>query len=147
MQSNAQATIYAAASGKLDDLVTLSATGTDLSSAEIVDYDGRTPLHLAASNGHTAAVSYLLARCSSRRLGSMLEAKDRWASQPLDDARREGHEACARVLETAAALSIHGGKRFKFEKGADKPQITAEVGQGGSNGNEACMTRTIAFAD
>ena len=124
MDSSSQAAIYAAASGSLDALIKVSATGTDLSSEDLVDYDGRTPLHLAASNGHTGAVSYLLAHCSSRRLGRMLEAKDRWASTALDDALREGHSTCARVLETALALSIHGGKNFKPVQ-TEKPYIAA----------------------
>ena len=47
--------------------------GSRVSEADVrMSQDGMTALHLAASNGHIAAVEALLAR------GANLEAKDRW---------------------------------------------------------------------
>jgi ankyrin repeat protein len=53
------ATVYAASTGDINELKRLVALGYDLNSA---DYDGRTPLHLAAAEGQAPAVRYLLAQ-------------------------------------------------------------------------------------
>ena len=49
------------------------------------DYDGRTPLHLASSNGHLNIVKYLI----EHSLLKNINPKDRWGNTPLDDAKRE----------------------------------------------------------
>jgi ankyrin repeat protein len=51
------------------------------------DYDGRTPLHLACSNGHLNIVKHLIENCSLKDIYQ----KDRWGNSPLDDALREGY--------------------------------------------------------
>eukprot|EP00127_Corallochytrium_limacisporum_P006196 Clim_evm13s221 gene=Clim_evmTU13s221 len=57
------------------------------------DYDRRTPLHLAASEGHENVIKYLIIQGADPR------AEDRWGGTPLDDARRGGHEAVVKYLE------------------------------------------------
>ena len=61
------------------------------------DYDKRTALHLAASEGHDKVVEYLL---SSKADPSPI---DRWGSTPLNDALKNVHELVAKLLQTKGA--------------------------------------------
>jgi len=56
------------------------------------DYDRRTALHLAASEGQLDVVRLLIER------GADVSARDRWGGTPLDDARRHGHRAVEELL-------------------------------------------------
>ena len=49
------------------------------------DYDGRTAMHLAASEGQIKVIQWLLDR------GVRKNPRDRWGSTPIEDAEREGH--------------------------------------------------------
>lgn len=69
----------------------LIARGIDIDSK---DYDLRTALHLAASEGHEEMTRFLLDRGANR------EALDRWGNTPLDGAKRAGHDAVAEMLKT-----------------------------------------------
>jgi hypothetical protein len=62
------------------------------------DYDRRTPLHIAASEGHLELCQLLLQK------GAKINRSDRWGGSPLDDAYRHRH---AHILEL---LQRHGGK-------------------------------------
>jgi glutaminase len=84
----------AAACGDLSELRRLVARGADASRG---DYDGRTPLHLAASEGQEEMVRVLL------NLGCDRSAVDRWGNTALDDARRESQAGIVTLLSEALA--------------------------------------------
>merc|ERR1711939_377970 len=89
------ALLTAASAGDLTQIRRLKAEGLDLT---VGDYDARTALHLAATEGQHAVVKYLLAQQPQKRGGGggqqpqdgqpPLLQKDRWGSTPLDDARK-----------------------------------------------------------
>ncbi len=84
--------IYAAAEGDLGATQRLVARGVSLDAA---DYDLRTPLHLAAAEGHEAMVQYYMDQRAE------LAPRDRWGATPLDEARRHGHTRVAGLLANA----------------------------------------------
>ncbi|PSR87843.1 Serine/threonine-protein kinase [Actinidia chinensis var. chinensis] len=65
---------------------------------DVQDYDKRTALHLAASEGHASIVELLL------QYKAQVNLKDRWLRTPLTDARLYGHRDICRILE------VNGGK-------------------------------------
>jgi len=62
------------------------------------DYDRRTPLHIASSEGHLEICKLLLKR------GAKINRSDRWGMAPLDDAHRHQHG------EVVQFLQQNGGK-------------------------------------
>ena len=86
--------IHAASIGDVDEMKRLVALGHDLDEA---DYDGRTPLHLAAAEGQEAAVAYLVNQ------GVQTNPLDRWGFTPSDDAERHGHKAVCAMLHSLKA--------------------------------------------
>lgn len=65
----------------------------DHCNASVADYDKRTPLHLAASEGAFEAVKFLVEEARVH-----LDATDRWGRTPLDDAVANGHHLIAVYL-------------------------------------------------
>jgi len=59
--------------------------------------EGKTPLHIAAANGHTGFVNYLLGRKAP------VNVKDVSSATPLHEAVRGGHIDCTRILLAAGA--------------------------------------------
>lgn len=88
--------IYAASIGDVDELKRLVAHGHDLDSA---DYDGRTPLHLAAAEGQLDSLIYLLNQ------GVHAEPLDRWQNTPLDDAVRHKRDSVIELLASQSQLA------------------------------------------
>ena len=66
--------------------------------ANAADYDNRTCLHLAASQGHVECVRFLVGLP-----GIALDTKDRNGVTPLQDAIHEGHRDVERILRQAGA--------------------------------------------
>ena len=73
--------IWSASLGELINLQRLHALGYPL---ELRDYDGRTPLHLAAAEGHDHVCQFLITH------GHSTDVVDRWGFAPADDAKRSG---------------------------------------------------------
>lgn len=88
--SDVTAFIWAASMGNLQAMLPYVARGMALNCA---DYDARTALHLAASEGRTDVVKYLLAYSVD------LVPRDRWGNTLLDDAIWHGHKDVAALLE------------------------------------------------
>ena len=65
-----------AARGDLDALKTLLASAPP-NAINLTDYDGRSPLHLAAEEGHLATVRFIV------ELGGDVNCADRWGITPL----------------------------------------------------------------
>uniref|UniRef100_A0A914WTN1 Uncharacterized protein n=1 Tax=Plectus sambesii TaxID=2011161 RepID=A0A914WTN1_9BILA len=83
------------------------------------DYDGRTALHLAASEGHTELVKFLLNVAKVQH-----DPKDRWLRTPLDDAITFGRDECAQILEKARLLAIPPLMRNNYQK---KSPVSAQT--------------------
>uniref|UniRef100_A0A8D8PAE0 glutaminase n=10 Tax=Culex pipiens TaxID=7175 RepID=A0A8D8PAE0_CULPI len=75
--------LFSAASGDVTALRRHKLSGMDIT---LSDYDGRTALHLACSEGHLECVKFLLEHC-----GVPHDAKDRWGNRPIDEAETFGH--------------------------------------------------------
>jgi len=80
----------AASKGDLNELRRLLAKGVDLNEA---DYDKRTGIHLAASEGHLETVEFFINNKAD------INPKDRWGGTPLADATRHNYERVAELLK------------------------------------------------
>jgi len=85
---------YFCLTGDLEGVQAMVACGVDLDAS---DYDGRTPLHLAASGGQLKVVQYLVNK------GVYLDPIDRMRGTPLSDAVREGHHDVVAYLKSMGA--------------------------------------------
>lgn len=83
----------AAGHGDVETVRALLEEGAD---PNLTDYDGRTPLHVAATRGQSDMCRLLIGQ------GAELEPVDRLGQTPVDNARAGGHDALARMLAGAA---------------------------------------------
>eukprot|EP00292_Cryptomonas_paramecium_P022112 CAMPEP_0113701302 /NCGR_PEP_ID=MMETSP0038_2-20120614/24489_1 /TAXON_ID=2898 /ORGANISM="Cryptomonas paramecium" /LENGTH=157 /DNA_ID=CAMNT_0000625159 /DNA_START=305 /DNA_END=775 /DNA_ORIENTATION=- /assembly_acc=CAM_ASM_000170 len=86
--------LEAAAAGNVEELRKLLDQGASI---EAVDYDKRSALHLACSEGHLNAVELLIERQAK------LDAKNRWGHEPLQEAMVNGHKQVADCLSRRGA--------------------------------------------
>ncbi|KAL1258162.1 hypothetical protein QQF64_011406 [Cirrhinus molitorella] len=84
----------AAKNGDIAAVEAIKNMGTDLNKA---DYDGRTPLHIAACEGNLNVVNYLLSK------GTNVFAKDRFGDTPLRNAVHLRHIDVVEVLRKSGA--------------------------------------------
>ena len=85
------AILFAASQGDVGALMSYHNAGSDLTKT---DYDGRSGLHLAATEGRLRAVKYLIRHCPAEHLN----LEDRWGTTALSCARHYGHTDCVDAL-------------------------------------------------
>ena len=84
--------ILLCACANLGDLIQIKAMHQNGANLDRADYDGRTALHLAASEGHLDIVQFLIEQKVD------LNPVDRWGGTPIQDAIRHGHHHIAALL-------------------------------------------------
>jgi glutaminase len=99
---------YAALYGDLLTVQKLDAAGV---SVNVKDFDGRTPLHVAASEGYLDIVKYLVARDAD------ISLKDTRGNDPRLDAIREGREVVYELLNSVKSNLIIKEQCKIFSKG------------------------------
>lgn len=82
------------------DVITLRQLIDSNMDPRVGDYDGRTPLHLAAAEGHEKAVEYLIQHKAN------INAQDRWGERPIQDAIKAGHVLLASLIHSKGGLQM-----------------------------------------
>ncbi|XP_023670591.1 glutaminase kidney isoform, mitochondrial-like isoform X1 [Paramormyrops kingsleyae] len=83
--------LFAAYTGDVSALRRFALSSMDM---EQRDYDSRTALHVAAAEGHSEVVRFLLEACKVNP-----EPKDRWGNTPMDEAVHFGHHDVVTILQ------------------------------------------------
>ncbi|KAI3665154.1 hypothetical protein L6452_43775 [Arctium lappa] len=85
------------AKGDIDYIRRILCNGIDPNSK---DFDFRTPLHVAASQGSYIIVKLLV------EAGASVLSKDRWGNTPLDEGRMSGNKLLIKLLEEAKSVQL-----------------------------------------
>uniref|UniRef100_A0A7N8XCE0 glutaminase n=1 Tax=Mastacembelus armatus TaxID=205130 RepID=A0A7N8XCE0_9TELE len=83
--------LFAAYTGDVSALRRFALSSVDM---EQRDYDSRTALHVAAAEGHTEVVRFLLEACKVNPV-----PRDRWGNTPMDEAVQFGHHDVVTILQ------------------------------------------------
>jgi len=100
----------AAARGDCGALRKIARAGGDVN---LGDYDKRTAIHLASSEGMLDVV-----RCLHEELSADHSPWDRWDNTPLDDAVRSGHKEVIDYLTSKGARKGRGGQMSEHSTGS-----------------------------
>ncbi|TNN48141.1 Glutaminase kidney isoform, mitochondrial [Liparis tanakae] len=84
--------LFAAYTGDASALRRFALSSMDM---EQRDYDSRTALHVAAAEGHTEVVRFLLEACKVNPV-----PRDRWGNTPMDEAVHFGHHDVVTMLQS-----------------------------------------------
>lgn len=106
------------------------------------DYDKRTALHLAASEGHLDICRYLVGR------GAQINRSDRWGGSPLDDAYRHKHTEVIQFLKQQGAKFGSQSQATNFitaASGGDNEEVKALLEFGNIELNEGDYDKRTAL--
>jgi ankyrin repeat protein len=81
------------------------------------DYDRRTAMHVAASEGHLEVCKFLVER------GARINRSDRWGGSPLDDASRHRQKEVIQYLRSLGATTGSASRATNFIKAAAEGDI------------------------
>jgi hypothetical protein len=111
--------ISAAAKGQSQSVKDLLTGGTN---PNCIDYDSRSPLHLACAEGYVTIVEALL------KAGATPDCKDRWGCTPLTEAMVRKHTAVIDMLTKAGAVDYgnaeHSNRSLHSDTDREPSNIT-----------------------
>ena len=126
--------IFCASMGNLKRMKTiLKRANKDISKETFADYDLRTPLHVAASDGSVGVTNWLIEQ------GVDLNPADRWGMTPLEGAVFGNHQDIIAMLQHA------GGKIRDRETGALLPIEESHVAAAQANDAKILTSDTMAW--